>query len=128
VFSGYWKDRAKTLRHEIHALYLCSRHPGTPVLAKLLAAIIIAYALSPIDLIPDFVPVLGYLDDLLLIPAGIALLIKLIPNEVLNECRERVRENPAGKKMKSWMGAAMIVCVWIITLFLFFWLIFRLAR
>src|SRR5215813_10664131 len=86
------KRRIDDLRSETLALYLAARHPSTPWYAKLVVAAIVAYALSPIDLIPDFVPVLGYVDDLLLIPIGIALAVKLIPAPVLLECRARVRE------------------------------------
>ena len=81
------KQRARYLKAETFALYLAARDPRTPWYAKLVVAVIVAYAFSPIDLIPDFVPVLGYLDDLVLIPAGIALAIKLVPDQVLMECR-----------------------------------------
>jgi uncharacterized membrane protein YkvA (DUF1232 family) len=73
------KQRARLLKSETFALYLAARHPQTPWYAKFLAAGIVAYAFSPIDLIPDFIPILGYLDDLILIPIGIALVIKLVP-------------------------------------------------
>ena len=108
-----WKERAKALKREVYALYLCSRHPETPLYAKLCALVIVAYALSPIDLIPDFIPVLGYLDDLVLIPAGIVLLIRMIPKEVLEECRRKAEEGPPAKGVKSWAGALVIVLVWI---------------
>ena len=75
------RDRAKKLKTETRALYLAGRDPRTPWYARLLAAVVVAYALSPIDLIPDFIPVLGYLDDLVLVPLGIALAIKMIPAE-----------------------------------------------
>ena len=83
------KQRARRLRAETFALYLAARHPDTPWYAKLLVAAIVAYALSPIDLIPDFIPIVGYLDDLVLIPIGIALAIRLVPPAVLAECRAR---------------------------------------
>jgi uncharacterized membrane protein YkvA (DUF1232 family) len=85
------KQRARRLKAETFALYLAARHPGTPWYAKLFVAGIVAYALSPIDLIPDFVPVLGYVDDFLLISLGIALAIKMIPAPVLTECRARAQ-------------------------------------
>lgn len=85
------KQRARHLKAETFALYLAARDPRTPWYAKLIVAGIVAYALSPIDLIPDFVPVLGYLDDLILIPMGIALAIKLIPDAVLADCRTRAQ-------------------------------------
>ncbi len=86
------KQRARHLKSETFALYLAARDPRTPWYAKLLVAGIVAYAFSPIDLIPDFVPVLGYLDDLILIPLGIALAIKMVPHSVLAECRARAQE------------------------------------
>jgi uncharacterized membrane protein YkvA (DUF1232 family) len=85
------KRRARYLKSETFALYLAARDPRTPWYAKLVVAGIVAYAFSPIDLIPDFVPVLGYLDDLVLIPAGIALAIRLVPDPVLMECRAQVQ-------------------------------------
>jgi len=81
------RQRARELKTDTYALYLVARHPRTPWYAKVLAAGVVAYAFSPIDLIPDFIPVLGYLDDLLIVPAGIALAIKLVPSDVLAECR-----------------------------------------
>src|SRR5919199_5573111 len=86
------KARARGLTRETYALYLVARDPRTPWYAKLIAAAVVAYALSPLDLIPDFVPVLGYLDDLILVPLGIALVLRLVPTEVLADCRERARE------------------------------------
>lgn len=80
------KQRARGLKAETFALYLAARHPRTPWYAKLFVAGIVAYAFSPMDLIPDFVPVLGYLDDLILLPLGIAVAIKMIPASVLAEC------------------------------------------
>jgi uncharacterized membrane protein YkvA (DUF1232 family) len=106
------KARASRLKAETYALYLAARHPGTPLYAKLLVAAIVAYALSPIDLIPDFVPVLGYLDELLLLPLGIALAIRMIPSPVLEECRERSREAFAGDRPVSWIAAIVVVGVW----------------
>ena len=81
------KDRAQILKIETYALYLAARDPRTPWYAKLLVTGVAAYALSPIDLIPDFIPILGYLDDLILVPLGIALAIKLIPRTILEECQ-----------------------------------------
>lgn len=83
-----WKARAKALKVEIHALMIAYRDPRTPWAAKACALLVVAYALSPIDLIPDFIPVLGYLDDLILLPFGIALAIRLIPPEVMDEARK----------------------------------------
>lgn len=107
------KQRAHHLRAETFALYLAARDPRTPWHAKILVAAIVAYAFSPIDFIPDFVPVLGYLDDLILIPLGIALAIKLIPNSVLTECRARAQESIQNEKPVSRVAGAVIVVLWV---------------
>ena len=107
------KERARQLKEETYALYLAARHPQTPWYAKLLVAGIVAYALSPIDLIPDFIPVLGYLDELVLVPLGIALAIRLIPPPVLAECRTRARDVLREGKPVSRTAAAVIVALWI---------------
>jgi uncharacterized membrane protein YkvA (DUF1232 family) len=108
------KQRARHLKAETFALYLAARDPRTPWYAKLLVAGIVAYAFSPIDLIPDFVPVLGYLDDLILIPMGIALAIKLIPHSVLAECRTRAQEAIRNGKPVSRIAGTVIVVVWLV--------------
>lgn len=108
------KDRARRLSRETYAVYLAARHPRTPLMAKLLAGGVAAYALSPIDLIPDFVPVLGYLDDLLLLPAGIALALRMIPPDVMQECRERAAvQFAAGSSIRPG-AAAVVVVTWIL--------------
>lgn len=107
------KQRARALKAETFALYLAARHPRTPWFAKLFVAGVVAYALSPIDLIPDFVPVLGYLDDLVLIPLGITLAIRLIPSAVLSECRVRAAAAMQGDKPVSRTAAAVIVAIWV---------------
>jgi uncharacterized membrane protein YkvA (DUF1232 family) len=106
-----WRQRARGLRRETHALFLAYRDPRVPWYAKLLAACVVAYAFSPIDLIPDFIPVLGTLDDLVLVPLGIALSLKLIPPQVMAECRARAAA--AENEPKSWVAAAVIVAIWI---------------
>jgi len=108
------KKRARHLKTETFALYLAARDPRTPWYAKLLVASIVAYALSPIDLIPDFIPVIGYLDDLILIPFGINLAIKLVPPSVLTECRARAQETMRNGKPVSWIAATIIVGIWLI--------------
>ena len=108
------KQRACHLTAETFALYLAAHDPRTPWYAKLLVAGIVAYAFSPIDLIPDFVPVLGYLDDLILIPMGIALAIKLVPHSVLAECRARAQEAIQDGKPVSRAAGAAIVAVWLV--------------
>ena len=107
------KQRARYLKTETFALYLAARDPRTPWYAKFLVAGIVAYAFSPIDLIPDFVPVLGYLDDLILIPLGIALAIKLIPPSVLVECRTQAQETIKNGKPVSRVAGAVIVVIWL---------------
>lgn len=107
------KIRARQLKADTYVLYLAARHPSTPWYAKLLVAAIVAYALSPIDLIPDFIPVLGYLDDLVLIPIGIALAIKLIPDTVLADCRKQAAESMRSGKLQSRSAATVIVLIWL---------------
>src|SRR5512136_1678490 len=87
-----WKTKARVLKVQVYALYLAYRDPRTPWYAKAVAALVVGYAFSPIDLIPDFIPVLGYLDDLVLVPLGITLALKLIPAQVMAESRERASE------------------------------------
>lgn len=107
------KQRARRLKAEVFALYLAARHPETPWYAKLLVAAIVAYAFSPIDLIPDFVPILGYLDDLVLIPIGIALAIKMIPPSVLAECRARAQGVMLNGKPVNRIAGAVIGVIWV---------------
>jgi len=114
AFLAELKQRARHLKAETFALYLAARDPRTPWYGKLLIAGIVAYAFSPIDLIPDFVPVLGYLDDLILIPIGIALAIKLIPHQVLAECRARANETIQNGKPVSRVAGAVIVVIWLV--------------
>ncbi|HEX2952648.1 MAG TPA: DUF1232 domain-containing protein [Bacillota bacterium] len=111
-----WKEKTRELKAEIYALYLAYRDPRVPWYAKLLSAAIIGYALSPIDLIPDFIPVLGLLDDLLLLPIGIMIVVKMIPPEVLHEYREKAKAEPVTSEYRSWVAAIFILFVWI-TLF-----------
>lgn len=104
-----WAERLKT---EVHALYLAYRDPRVPWYARAFALCVAAYALSPIDLIPDPIPVLGYLDDLILVPLGVALAIRMIPDEVLDECRERAHAQ-SGDRRAGKVAAAVVICVWI---------------
>ena len=120
-----WKQRARTLKTEVYALYLAYRDPRTPWYARLLAGIVVAYAFSPIDLIPDFIPVLGYLDDLLLVPLGVWLALKLIPPEVLAESRLKAQEALAAGKPVNWAAAAVIIAIWIALAALTAWWVYR---
>ena len=99
------------LKRETIALYLACRDPRTPWYAKAFAAVVVAYALSPIDLIPDFVPILGYLDDLILVPLGLALAVKMIPDSVMAECREQARL--VADRPTNQLAAAAIVGIWL---------------
>jgi uncharacterized membrane protein YkvA (DUF1232 family) len=108
-----FKQRAHRLKAETFALYLAARHPETPWYAKLFVAFIVAYALSPVDLIPDFVPIVGYLDDLVLIPIGIALAIRMVPPRVLAECRAQAREALVNGKPAGRVAAVVIVTIWL---------------
>lgn len=106
------RQRASTLKRETYALALAYRDPRTPWHAKLWAACVVAYAVSPIDLIPDFIPVLGLLDDLILLPMGIALAIRLIPAEILDECRTKAAAEMQ-ESSSSWIAAAVVVAIWL---------------
>jgi uncharacterized membrane protein YkvA (DUF1232 family) len=107
-----FKQRARTLKRETHALYLAARDPRTPWIARLVVALVAAYALSPIDLIPDFIPVVGLLDDLVVVPLGIMVAVQLVPAEVMADCREQARQ--AESKPVSRTGVALIVGVWLL--------------
>ena len=108
--------KRQRLKREVYALYLAVRDPGTPWYAKLLGVAVVGYALSPIDLIPDFIPVLGLLDDLILVPAGIALVLRMVPAEVMARCRERARAELSGKRLVSRTAMCLIILVWILVL------------
>ena len=114
-----WKEKVKQLKTDTYTLYLAYKDPRVPWYAKILIAAIIGYALSPIDLIPDFIPVLGYLDDLIIIPAGIFLSLKMIPKEVLEECRKKAISEPISGKSK-WVAAFVIVIIWLSLAYLIF--------
>lgn len=103
--------RVRQLKRDSLALYFAVRDPRTPWYAKAVAALVVAYAFSPLDLIPDFIPVIGYLDDVIIVPLGIALAIKLVPELVMVECRERARV--ADRRPLSRAGAAFVIGVWL---------------
>lgn len=108
-----WKRSAARLKAQVYTLYYAYRDRRTPWYAKLWIALVVAYAASPIDLIPDFIPVFGLLDDLILLPLGIALAIKLIPKDVLEESRQKAEQQLAQKKRINRIAAVVIVLVWI---------------
>lgn len=108
------KAWAQSLKRDMMTLWFVLKHPNSPWYARALAALLTAYALSPIDLIPDFIPVLGYLDDLIIVPVGIWLLLKIIPEKVLIECRNQADEwfRQDKQKLRSWVGLALILSLW----------------
>jgi len=108
-----WKAKARKLKLEVYALYLVSKDRRVPWYARVVAVAVVAYAFSPIDLIPDPIPVLGYLDDLILIPLGIALVIKLIPAEVMQDCREKAALTMQAGKPKNWVAGGIIILIWV---------------
>jgi len=108
------KQRAKELKIEIYAVYLAYKDPRVPLYAKIFSACVVGYAFSPIDLIPDPIPILGYLDDLVLIPWGVTLAIKMIPPVVLAECRDRAREEMKQGKPVNRAAAVIIVVIWLL--------------
>jgi uncharacterized membrane protein YkvA (DUF1232 family) len=107
-----WRDTAARLKREVYTLYFAVRDPRVPWYAKALAGSIVAYAFSPIDLIPDFIPILGYLDDLVVIPLGVLLVRRLIPPQVLADCRTRAEAMSA--QPRSAIGAAVVVGIWLV--------------
>ena len=111
------KSRAKQLKTDIPAVFLALKHKKTPVIAKVLAGVTVAYALSPIDLIPDFIPVLGLLDDVILLPLLITLIIKLLPADVFEECRKEAANLWKNGKPKKWYFALPIIFIWLLIVF-----------
>lgn len=112
------KERAGQLKVDIPAIFLSLKSKDTPLTAKILAGLTVAYALSPIDLIPDFIPVLGYLDDIIILPTLIALTIKFIPNEVLKQNREQAQDMWKDGKPKKWYFSIPIIILWLLILWL----------
>jgi len=113
-----WKQKTKTLKKEVYALSLAVKDPRVPWYAKVFAVLIIGYILSPIDPIPDFIPVIGYLDELVIVPLAIIILGKLIPKEVLEECREKAKHHRGRMKGKHWIAASIIILIWLTVVYL----------
>ena len=128
TFLQSWRRRARRLKKEVYALYLAYRDPRTPWYGKAFAALVVAYAFSPIDLIPDPIPVLGYLDDLVLVPLGVFVPLKMIPTEVMADARTKAEAFLQSGKPVSWAGALIIGAVWIALAALVVWLILRFVR
>jgi uncharacterized membrane protein YkvA (DUF1232 family) len=113
-FVKRWKEQAKQLKIEIYAIYLAYKDPRVPWYARIFAACVVGYAFSPIDLIPDPIPILGYLDDLILVPLGIVLALKMIPKEVLIECRVKAQKIMLQGKPVNRIAAIVIIAIWVI--------------
>jgi len=107
------KEKVEALTREVYALYLALRDPRVPWYVKAVMATVVGYALSPIDLIPDFVPVVGLLDDLILVPLGVALVVRMLPGDVLDDCRRRADSKMASEKPKVVAAAAIVVLLWL---------------
>ena len=108
------KIKAKELKHNLTALYLVYKRTDVPIAAKIIIAITIGYALSPIDLIPDFIPILGYLDDLIILPLLIYISLKLIPKEIMEECKEQAKDLWKDGKPKKWYYAIPIIVIYLL--------------
>ena len=113
-FKDQWIQRARQLKTEVYALYLAYRDPRVPLYARIFAAVVVAYAFSPIDLIPDPIPILGYLDDLVLVPLGVALALRMVPGEVMAESREKAREIIHQGKPVNRTAAIVIIAIWLL--------------
>lgn len=119
------KAWAGAMQRDVLALYLAGRDSRVPWYAKVLALATAAYALSPIDLIPDFIPVLGYLDDLIIVPLGILLAVRLVPAEVMQELRLQAQQRMQSGRPKSFVAAAAIILIWLASGGVFVWLMMR---
>lgn len=115
------KERAKKLKTDIPTIFLSLKDKDTPILAKIFASITVAYALSPIDFVPDFIPVLGYLDDMIILPALIVLTIKFIPKSIYEQCREEAKDMWEKGKPKKWYYGIPIIIIWLVII----WIIIR---
>lgn len=107
-----WRERARELEREVYALYFACRDPRVPWYVKALAIGVVGYALSPIDLIPDFIPILGYLDELVVIPLGVLAVRAMIPPSVLAECREKAAQLEG--RPRNWIAAGVIIAIWLV--------------
>ena len=112
-----WKEKAKQLQTEVHILYMALRDPRTPWYIKVCIAFVVAYILSPVDIIPDFIPILGYVDDIIIIATGIFTVRKMIPKEVLEEYRNYIKPDVI-KGKSQWIAAAIIISIWMLVFYL----------
>jgi uncharacterized membrane protein YkvA (DUF1232 family) len=113
-FLTKWRQWARQLKTETYAIYLAYKDPRVPWYARLFALVVVGYAFSPIDLVPDFIPVLGYLDDLILVPLGIALVLKMIPRDVLAESRQQAQVMMSDNKPTNWTAAIGVIIIWLL--------------
>ena len=118
------KQWAKQIKRDVYAICFAARDPETPFMAKLLALLVAAYAISPIDLIPDFIPVLGYLDDLILVPLGIMLVLRLVPAEVMQRCR--LQADAISQKPSSYIAASVFIALWLLLAYAAYFYLYRL--
>ncbi len=123
-----WRERAAALEAEAYALYLAYRDPRVPWAARVLAALVVGYALSPVDLIPDFIPLFGYLDDLVLVPLGVWLVLRLMPSQVMAESRIKAQEAVAAGLPVGRAAAVVVVLIWVASLALVGVFIYRLVQ
>ncbi len=121
-----WKQWARQLSAQTYALYLAYRHPRTPWYAKVFTALVVGYVFSPIDPIPDFIPGVGLLDEMVVVPIGILIAAKMIPRDVLEECREKARTVAEGEKPVSRVAAVVVVAIWLLCVALAVFLALRL--
>lgn len=123
-----WKQWAWKIKREIYALYLAYQDPRVPWYARLFAMGVVAYAFSPVDLIPDIIPVLGYLDDLILVPLGIWLALKMIPQPVMADCRKKAETEQIHNKPVNWFAAGTIFVIWLLTAAFGFYFFVQMTR
>jgi uncharacterized membrane protein YkvA (DUF1232 family) len=110
------KGWARKVKKQIYILYFAYKDERVPLYAKVFAALVVAYAFSPIDLIPDFIPILGYLDDVIMVPLGVIFALKMIPENVVRDCTEKAEEMIKNGRPKNWIAGSIIIIIWIILL------------
>ena len=107
-------QRLRALKNDVYILYLAFKHPQTPSLAKIVVGLIVAYVFSPIDLVPDFIPFLGYVDEIILVPIFLSIAYRLVPHTIMAECRRWAMKHPLTKKLRLWTGAVIVLVIWIL--------------
>jgi len=122
------KQRVKQLRNETYTLYIACKDPRVPLHVKILISLIVGYVFSPIDLIPDFIPILGQVDDLILIPLGIAIVRKMIPQAILDECRLKSKEILDQEKPKNWTTSIIVTLIWLLIILVIVIVIIRVVK